>query len=83
MNEFDVVFSVIVALTFVLQVVNYYLFHLEGDEPMSDGHRLLFLTVLGGFCITEALVAYDGRPIYLLYVLLNLWGIRCLWKRRA
>lgn len=85
MTQFDVVLGAVVVLTFLMQIVNYYWFkvgskHCEhcGSAAMTQAHRLLFMAVLSGFVVTEAMIAVD-RPIYVLYVVLNFWGLYCLW----
>ena len=79
MNDLGVVFNAMVVLTFVAQVFNYGWFHAERGAPMSFSHRLLFLGVLAGYCVTESILAML-HPVYWLYVLLNVWGIVCLWR---
>lgn len=76
MHELDIVFNVVVVMAFVAQVVNYWLL---GQGYIS---RFLFLFVLGCFIITEGIVALD-RPIYVLYVLLNMWGVYCFMRDHA
>lgn len=76
--------------TFVLAITNYTMFDYEKKHhaPMSEFHRYVFIALLSGFCVTESMVAFcDIGPwaskTYILYVLLNLYGIKCLWRPNA
>jgi hypothetical protein len=83
-TQFDVIFSALVILTFIGQIINYTWFNFEKkrDLRMGDAHRYLFITVLAGFSVTESMLAYaSGKPIFGLYVLLNLYGIKSIWRK--
>ena len=81
-DELPVVINAIVIITTLLQALNYYLFGRmrKQNRPMSDGHALLFLTVLGCFALTEGYIAViTGLWGYWGYVALNLYGA---WQLR-
>jgi hypothetical protein len=75
MTELEVMFNVVVVLGFLGSVGNYWLL---GQGRIN---RLLFLFVLSCFVLTEGIIALH-HPVYWLYVLLNLWGIFNLWRKK-
>ena len=72
MNQLEIIFNTVVVMGFLGSIYNYWL--------LGKGHinKLVFLFVLGCFVITESMVAIH-QPVYVLYVLLNVWGIYNLW----
>lgn len=72
--EHMIIFNVIVAMGFFVQVYNYWLL---GDGRVN---RYTWLFVLGCFVVTETMVALSTSPVYFLYVALNIFGIWRLFK---
>jgi hypothetical protein len=70
----DIMFNACVVMAFVGQVLNYWLL---GKGILN---RYVFLFVLGCFIVTESMLALE-RPAMVLYVLLNLWGVYCLYRK--
>ena len=74
MTETDVIFGTVVTLGFCVQVFNYWML---GQGRLN---RYTWLFVLGCFIVSESMIAWH-RPIYVLYVFLNLWGVYNLWRK--
>lgn len=72
----DALFNVLVAGAFLAALGDHYF---AGQGRIVKPLRAL---LLGLFIATESAVALDGRPLYFLYVLLNVWGLYFLFMHR-
>jgi len=75
MIEHAVMFNALVVMAFIVQLWNYYWL----GRGVVCNYTWLF--VLGCYVVTETMVAFIN-PIYSLYVLLNLWGIFNLLRKK-
>jgi len=69
-------FHFLVVTAFLVQVFNY------RELGKDRVNHYTWLYVLGCFVVTEGMIAME-KPVYWLYVVLNIWGIYNLFTGKA
>lgn len=72
----EALFSAIVGMSFFAALVDHYFIGIrESTGRTPDGFKINRTFLLGCFIVSETWVALDGKPVFFLYVSLNLWGL--------